>query len=182
MCDKMVSRLPRHIRENHQLKHTYYRCSTCSWSALRRCDVARHCTSARHGTVVQSHCEEGFVSLRRCSCGFVGLDLQGHRCSGRLHRFRGSAMPAVSQEPQVAQVSPVPQAAQASQATASSDEDCVELVPLDDPAIVRITPVLPVSDPVLDRLFDECVTTVVEFLESEHDSELDCNVPTIVIN
>ena len=154
MCEKMVSRLSRHIRETHQLKHACYRCSTCGWSSLRRCDVAWHCTSARHGTVEQAHCAEGFVSLRRCTCGFVGLDLQWaatsfpsrrHLRSRRHHRYR-------------------------------------MIVPLDDPAIVRITPVLPVLDPVLDRLFDECVTTIVEFLESEHDSELDCDVPTIVIN
>ena len=142
MCDKMVSRLPRHIRETHQLKHAYFRCSTCSWSTLRRCDLARHCTSARHGTVEQANCAEGFVSLRRCTCGFVGLDLKGHRCSGRLHRFRGSAMSADSQ------------ASQVTQAPASSDDNCVELVPLDDPAIVRITPVVPASvDPVLDCFF-----------------------------
>ena len=80
----------------------------------------------------------------------------------------------------------MPAVTQASQApdagVASSDDDCVEIVLLDHPAIVSITPVVPAwVDPVLDSLFDECFATVVEFLESEHDSELDCDVPSIVI-
>ena len=50
----------------------------------------------------------------------------------------------------------------------------MEMVPLNDPSIVSITPIVPEHvDQELDRLFDECLATVVEFLESQDDSELD---------
>ena len=90
-----MAKLRRHIKEVHRPKHDYFSCSECAWASLRRSDVQRHCSSARHGAVHSVHTEEGFDALQKCSeCCFIGINLNRHQCGERLHRFKGTVLGA----------------------------------------------------------------------------------------
>lgn len=152
MCAKVVAKLRRHIKEVHRVKHNYFSCTSCSWASLRRSDVVRHCASANHGSVQNVYVEAGFDELQKCDiCCFVALDLNTHKCGDRLHRFKGSALPATSTAPASARSSdhgapsgPAPMSTSSdtgAPAIGGLDDDCYEVVHPDDPTIASVVPI-----------------------------------------
>ena len=153
-CGKVVSKLARHIKERHSVKHSYFECTRCHWAALRRADVTRHLRLCS-GQVATVSIPSGILFLHKCRfCHYSALDLTGHQC------VSGSSNECVVSEAR------------------GDDNDCVVNEPLDLDKLPKLTIQFDVED-CADGGVNLVMTGDSAYTEKEFDSELSCGIPEL---